>query len=278
LGTTLAAVGGWRYARASAPVPGPIILISVDTLRADHLPAYGYRNVTTPAIDSLARDGIVFERAYGHAVQTLPAHVALLSGRLPFDTGVRDDRAAEGERAALADAARSGIRNGGIVHRAAAPRDGHRSGLTSSTMRCAAAAAAATELTVGEPRDGANRNRRRTLAVAFGRSTRLSVSHCTSLMRRMPPERFASLAPDDGAIATRTKSSPLHPLLKTNQLDQSTTCSSDHGEGLRPRRAGARLFVMTKRSTPLSSSRRAPTQGGGSPVSTRPTSSHGSTS
>jgi len=91
LGTTLAAVGGWRYARASAPVPGPIILISVDTLRADHLPAYGYRNVMTPAIDSLARDGIVFERAYGHAVQTLPAHVALLSGRLPFDTGVRDD-------------------------------------------------------------------------------------------------------------------------------------------------------------------------------------------
>jgi hypothetical protein len=91
LGATLAAVGGWRYARASAPVPGPIILITVDTLRADHLPAYGYRNVMTPAIDSLARDGIVFERAYGHAVQTLPAHIALLSGRLPFDTGVRDD-------------------------------------------------------------------------------------------------------------------------------------------------------------------------------------------
>jgi len=39
--TSLAAVGGWRYARASAPVSGPIILISIDTLRADHLPIYG---------------------------------------------------------------------------------------------------------------------------------------------------------------------------------------------------------------------------------------------
>ena len=64
LGTTLAAVGGWRYARASAPVPGPIIVISIDTLRADHLPIYGYNRIKTPAIDTLARDGIVFERAY----------------------------------------------------------------------------------------------------------------------------------------------------------------------------------------------------------------------
>jgi hypothetical protein len=60
LGTALAAVGGWRYARASAPVNGPIIVISVDTLRADHLPPYGYRKVRTPAIDALAADGVVF--------------------------------------------------------------------------------------------------------------------------------------------------------------------------------------------------------------------------
>ena len=39
--TALAAVGGWRFARASAPVNGPILVISIDTLRADHLPAYG---------------------------------------------------------------------------------------------------------------------------------------------------------------------------------------------------------------------------------------------
>src|ERR1700682_1011267 len=91
LGTGLAAVGGWRYARASAPLGGPIIVISIDTLRADHLPAYGYRKVRTPAIDALAADGIVFERAYSHAPQTLPAHVSILSGRLPFATGGRDN-------------------------------------------------------------------------------------------------------------------------------------------------------------------------------------------
>jgi len=91
LGTTLAAVGGWRYARASAPVPGPIILVSIDTLRADHLPIYGYNRISTPAIDALAGDGIVFDRAYSHSPQTLPSHIAMLTGRLPFETGVRDD-------------------------------------------------------------------------------------------------------------------------------------------------------------------------------------------
>jgi arylsulfatase A-like enzyme/cytochrome c-type biogenesis protein CcmH/NrfG len=91
LGTVLAAAGGWRYARASAPLSGPIIIVSIDTLRADHLPAYGYRKIKTPAFDLLASDGVVFERAYSHAPETLPAHTALLAGRLPFETGVRAD-------------------------------------------------------------------------------------------------------------------------------------------------------------------------------------------
>src|SRR5437867_6857453 len=95
LATTLAAVGGWRFARASAPVNGPIILISIDTLRADHLPAYRASSATspTPTIDALAADGVLFERAYSHAPQTLPAHVSMLSGRLPFETGVRSEHA-----------------------------------------------------------------------------------------------------------------------------------------------------------------------------------------
>ena len=81
LSTCLAAVSGWRYARASAPVSGPIILISIDSLRADRLTSYGYARGRTPAIDSLAADGIVFEHAYSHVPQTLPAHAALLTGR-----------------------------------------------------------------------------------------------------------------------------------------------------------------------------------------------------
>ena len=82
---------GWRFARATAPHSGPIVLISIDTLRADHLPAYGYRRVQTPAIDALAVDGLVFDNAYAHSPQTLPSHVSILSGRLPFQHGVRDN-------------------------------------------------------------------------------------------------------------------------------------------------------------------------------------------
>jgi tetratricopeptide (TPR) repeat protein len=86
-----AAFTGWRFARESPPHQGPILLITVDGLRADRLPAYGGPAGATPNIDTLAARGIVFERAYTHSPQTLPAHAALLSGRLPFDNGVRDD-------------------------------------------------------------------------------------------------------------------------------------------------------------------------------------------
>ncbi|HKC56370.1 MAG TPA: sulfatase-like hydrolase/transferase [Vicinamibacterales bacterium] len=86
-----AAFTGWRFARESPPHQGPIVLITVDGLRADTLPAYGGAAGATPNIDALAGRGIVFERAYTHSPQTLPAHAALVSGQLPFDNGVRDD-------------------------------------------------------------------------------------------------------------------------------------------------------------------------------------------
>lgn len=70
---------------------GPVILISIDTLRADRLPAYGYTNGVTPVIDKLAADGVLFEHAYAHSPQTLPSHTSILTGRLPFSHGVRDN-------------------------------------------------------------------------------------------------------------------------------------------------------------------------------------------
>jgi choline-sulfatase len=84
------AFGWWRWPGDRQPA-GPVILISIDTLRADHLPVYGYRSVRTPTIEALAADGIVFENAYAHSPQTLPSHVSILSGRLPFEHGVRDN-------------------------------------------------------------------------------------------------------------------------------------------------------------------------------------------
>jgi choline-sulfatase len=86
-----AAAWGVRRLTAGSPAPGPVILISIDTLRADHLPAYGYTNVRTPNIDALVRESVLFEHAWSHAPQTLPAHTSILSGQLPFEHGVRDN-------------------------------------------------------------------------------------------------------------------------------------------------------------------------------------------
>jgi arylsulfatase A-like enzyme len=57
-----------------------VILISIDSLRADHVGAYGYGKPTTPFVDSLARSGTVFDRAYSTTSWTLPSHVAMLTG------------------------------------------------------------------------------------------------------------------------------------------------------------------------------------------------------
>ncbi len=69
----------------------PVVIVSIDTLRADHLPAYGYTGVATPHIDRFRKDAILFENAYTHAPLTLPAHVSLFTGLLPFEHGVRDN-------------------------------------------------------------------------------------------------------------------------------------------------------------------------------------------
>jgi choline-sulfatase len=72
--------------------PGaPVVLVSIDTLRSDHLPAYGYRGVATPAIDALRRDALLFTHAYSQYPMTLPSHVSLLTGELPPEHGVRDN-------------------------------------------------------------------------------------------------------------------------------------------------------------------------------------------
>ncbi|HYS55644.1 MAG TPA: sulfatase-like hydrolase/transferase [Thermoanaerobaculia bacterium] len=69
----------------------PVILISVDTLRSDHLPAYGYRGVVTPNLDALRRDSILFRRAYSHCPMTLPSHLSILTGLLPTQHEVRNN-------------------------------------------------------------------------------------------------------------------------------------------------------------------------------------------
>ena len=69
----------------------PVILISIDTLRADHLTSYGAKLVDTPAIDRLASDGILYENAYAHVPLTFPSHVTMMTGVLPYENGVRSN-------------------------------------------------------------------------------------------------------------------------------------------------------------------------------------------
>jgi arylsulfatase A-like enzyme/Flp pilus assembly protein TadD len=72
-----------------------LAIITIDTLRADHLGAYGSREVRTPRLDAIAAAGAMAPQATAHVPLTLPSHVSLFSGRLPLITGIRDNIAAE---------------------------------------------------------------------------------------------------------------------------------------------------------------------------------------
>jgi arylsulfatase A-like enzyme len=89
--TTLVAVGAVGVSSSrSRPAPN-ILLITLDTTRADHLGAYGFQSIATPNIDRLAREGVLFEQTSAAAPLTLPAHASLFTGRFPFGHGVRDN-------------------------------------------------------------------------------------------------------------------------------------------------------------------------------------------
>ncbi len=66
-----------------------VILFTLDTLRADHLACYGYPDVRTPYLDSMARRGVLFEQASTNSPLTLPAHCSILTGMYPTFHGVR---------------------------------------------------------------------------------------------------------------------------------------------------------------------------------------------
>jgi choline-sulfatase len=68
-----------------------VVLVSIDTLRSDHLPVYGARGLETPALDGIAADGVVFDRAYSPCPLTLPAHASILTGLDPAGHGVRNN-------------------------------------------------------------------------------------------------------------------------------------------------------------------------------------------
>lgn len=65
-----------------------VVLVTIDTLRADHLSSYGFAKKTTPRLDAFAEDGMLFERATVPAPWTAPSMAAMITGRYPYETGV----------------------------------------------------------------------------------------------------------------------------------------------------------------------------------------------
>jgi len=92
------AFGAWVATSAvAAPLPDAlkgafkgksVVLVSIDTLRADRLGAYGYPRPTSPAIDALARESVVFEQCFSHSPKTAESHMSLFTGVLPSAHGV----------------------------------------------------------------------------------------------------------------------------------------------------------------------------------------------
>ena len=68
-----------------------LVVVTIDTLRADHVGAYGARDVETPNLDRLSREGAMAPEASSHVPLTRPSHVSIFSGRLPNETGIRDN-------------------------------------------------------------------------------------------------------------------------------------------------------------------------------------------
>lgn len=94
-----------------------ILLITIDTLRADALGAYGGR-ARTPRLDALAARGVRYDFAHAHAVLTLPSHASILTGRYPFEHGIRDNsgyRLGTGERTLAGLLKQAGYATGAFI-------------------------------------------------------------------------------------------------------------------------------------------------------------------
>jgi arylsulfatase A-like enzyme len=89
IGTIASILGGLLACTPELEVPlrPNVLLVSIDTLRADHLGSYGYARETSPFLDGVAESGVRFDTAFSTSSWTLPAHGSLLTSRLPHGHG-----------------------------------------------------------------------------------------------------------------------------------------------------------------------------------------------
>jgi hypothetical protein len=104
---------------AAAPPSRPnVLLVTIDTLRADHVGCYGHAGVATPVLDGLASRGVRFGTAVAHVPLTAPSHASILTGRTPLGHGLRDNGGfalPEGARSLAEDFRQAGYRTAAFV-------------------------------------------------------------------------------------------------------------------------------------------------------------------
>lgn len=232
-----AAVFLWMSRRASSG--GPIIVISIDTLRADRLPVYGYGKGRTPAIDALARDAVVFERAYAHAPQTLPSHASMFTGHLPFEHKVRDNLGftLTPDAVTLAERFRdAGYRTAGFVSAYVLRGDtgiGQGFDVYDATFPASAADRSPAQVQRAGPDTLAAAEK--WLATVADERFFLFFHIYEPHKPYRAPERFADLAPYDGEVsfADEITGRLLDAVRRRGWYDAATiVLLSDHGEGL----------------------------------------------
>jgi len=91
LAVAICLLGGVSGCTVDTPRPN-VLLVSIDTLRADHVGSHGYRRETTPHLDELAREGVRFTQAFTTASWTLPAHMSIMTSRYPHQHGVQSTK------------------------------------------------------------------------------------------------------------------------------------------------------------------------------------------
>jgi arylsulfatase A-like enzyme len=117
-GLAIALAGFWWLGSHREPRPVGVVVITLDTTRADRLSPYGFMNVSLPSLERLAREGVVFDEATTVAPLTLPAHTSLFTGLVPPNHGVRDnaDKPLDESHTTLAEVLRArGFRTGAFV-------------------------------------------------------------------------------------------------------------------------------------------------------------------
>jgi arylsulfatase A-like enzyme len=84
-------IAAWRESRRPLPPDGSpnVLLVVLDTVRADHLSLHGYHRRTSPALERLAKQGVRFDEARATAPWTLPSHASIFTGRLPHELGAQ---------------------------------------------------------------------------------------------------------------------------------------------------------------------------------------------